>query len=114
MKVINRKQRENEKEAGQQDRNNGSQKGQGQYDTNMQLFTSETEPIPERSDNTWKKTLSSKKMLNFDTINLDGSIFENDPDSEVENRREEQTQVKQIKKNLHNGPPTSSFDREIQ
>ena len=32
-------------------------------------------------------------MLNFDTINLDGSIFKND---------------------LHNGPPTSSFDREIQ
>ena len=52
-------------------------------------------------------------MLDFDIINLDGSIFEDDPDSETENGKEKQTQVKPIKRNLHNGPPTSSFDREI-
>ena len=47
-------------------------------------------------------------------MNLDDSIFENDQDSEVESGKEEQTQVEPIKRTLHNGPPTSSFDREIQ
>ena len=106
MKVISRKQRETEK-AGQQDSSRSK-------DANMQLITSETETITERSDHTWEKTLSSKKMLNFDTMNLDDSIFENDQDSEVESGKEEQTQVEPIKRTLHNGPPTSSFDREIQ
>ena len=58
--------------------------------------------------------LSSKRMLDFDTINLDGSIFEDDPDSETENEKENQTQIKPEKWNLHYGPPTSSLDREIQ
>ena len=53
-------------------------------------------------------------LSNFDTMNLDDSIFENDQDSEVESGKEEQTQVKPIKRTLHNGPPTRSFEREIQ
>ena len=53
-------------------------------------------------------------MLDFDTINLDGSIFKDDPDSETENEKEKQTQIKPIKRNLHNEPPASSLDREIQ
>ena len=36
-------------------------------------------------------------MLDFDTINLDGSIFKDDPDSETENEKENQTQIKQEK-----------------
>ena len=47
-------------------------------------------------------------------MNLDDSIFENDQDSEIEGGKEEQTQVEPIKWTLHNGPPTRSFDREIQ
>ena len=61
MKVISRKQRETEK-AWQQDRSNSKQDHQGRKDANIQLITSETETIPERSDHTWKKTLSSKKI----------------------------------------------------
>ena len=64
MRVISRKQRETEK-AGQQDRSNSKQDDQGRKDANMQLITSETETITERSDHTWEKTLSSKKMLNY-------------------------------------------------
>ena len=47
-------------------------------------------------------------------MNLDDSIFENDQDSEIEGGKEEQTQVEPIKRTLHNGPPTRSFDRKIQ
>merc|ERR1711954_526969 len=53
-------------------------------------------------------------MLDFDTINLDGSFFKDDPDSETEDEKENQTQIKAIKRNLHNEPPASSLDREIQ
>ena len=43
-----------------------------------------------------EKNTFIKKMLNFDTINLDDSIFKNDPDSEIANRKKEQNQVKPI------------------
>ena len=84
---------------------------QEQKNPNIQPYTSKMGTKTKESDSPWKNT---KQMLDFDTINLDGSTFENDPNSETENRKEEQTQVKPIKRNLHNGPPTSSFDREIQ
>merc|ERR1711954_508080 len=53
-------------------------------------------------------------MLDFDTINLDGSFFKDNPDSETEDEKENQTQIKPIKWNLHNEPPASSLDRGIQ
>ena len=33
-------------------------------------------------------------MLYFDTINHDGSIFEDDPDSDTENAKDSQAQIK--------------------
>ena len=82
-----------------------------QKNPNIQPYTSKMGTKTKASDSPWQNT---KQMLDFDTINLDGSIFEDDPNSETENRKEEQTQVKPIKRNLHNGPPTSSFNRKIQ
>ena len=84
---------------------------QEQKNPNIQPYTSKTGTKTKESDSPWKNT---KQMLDFDTINLDGSIFKDDPDSETENEKEKQTQIKPIKWNLHNGPPTSSLDREIQ
>ena len=54
-------------------------------------------------------------MLDFDSINHDGSIFEDDPDSETENAKGNQEHGKNLVRwNLHNGPLTCSLDREIQ
>ena len=52
-------------------------------------------------------------MLDFDTININGSISKDNPDSETENAKESQVEIKPVKQNLHNGPPTSSLEREI-
>ena len=82
-----------------------------QENPNIQPYTSKMGTKTKASDSPWKNT---KQMLDFDTINLDGSIFKDDQYSETENGKEKQTQVKPIKRNLHNGPPTSSLDREIQ
>ena len=114
MEVIQRKQRENDGEAVQQGRSSSKQEDQEQNNPNTQLSTSKTGTRPKESDTMWRNTLSSKRMLDFDTINLDDSIFEDDPDSEIENENENQTQIKPEKRNLHNGQPTSSLDREIQ
>ena len=54
-------------------------------------------------------------MLDFDSINHDGSIFEDDPDSETENTKgHKEHERKPVRQNLHNGPPKSSLKREIQ
>ena len=54
-------------------------------------------------------------MLHFDSINHDGSIFEDDPDSETENAKGNQEHRKKpVRRNLYYGPPTCSLDRENQ
>ena len=47
-----------------------------QENPNIQPYTSKMGTKTKESDSPWKNT---KQMLDFDTINLDGSIFENDP-----------------------------------
>ena len=95
MEVIKRKQSENDWGALQHGRNSNKQEDQEQNNPNIQLSTSKTGTKPKESDSTWRNTLSSKRMLDFDTINHDGSIFEDDPDSETENAKGNQAQKKQ-------------------
>ena len=75
IEVIKRKQSENARGAVQHGRNSSKQEDQEQNNPNIQFSTSKTGTKPKESDSTWRNTLSSKRMLDFDTINHDGSIF---------------------------------------
>ena len=115
MEVIRKKQSESAWGAAQHNKNSSKQENQEQNNQNIQVSPSKTGAEPKEPESTWKNTLSSKRLLDFDSINHDGSIFEDDPDSETENAKGNQEHGKKpVRRNLHNGPPTSSLDREIQ
>ena len=91
MKGIKKKQSESALEVQQHDnytplhKNSSEQVNKEQDDQDIQFPPAKAGAKPKEPDSTWKKTISSKWLLDFDSINHDGSIFEDDPDSETEN-----------------------------
>ena len=123
MKVIKKKQSKSNWEVKQQgnatpphETSSGQiNKEQDNYESEIQVDPNKTGTRPKDPNTTWRKTFSSKHMINFGPIDPNGSIFKDGPaNKEADTRTHEEHIESPGRRNHHRLPPTNLTKRETQ